>query len=433
MLEKLFLPNFMQKDANSESELVGKWGEGFKYLLGKFNQEELPANESNALLFNTVYSCSNVLSDDVAKLPIHVFKKVDGKIERITGTDVHRVLRVRPNNYMTPFDWVKLIMTDLNVHGNHFTAINIFDNGEIKNLVPLDPTTTRPRLAEDGNLYFQSNINGKIVVLNNEQVIHIKGVTTNGLNGLSPIQAIKVQLESNDIAGKYNKNMIKEGGTPQGVLEAQGILDKDAKRMVREGWESVNRNKNIAVVDQNVTYKQTGISQADMQWLEAQRFNVQQIAAIYKMPLHKINDLENATYTNIEHQSIDYVKNTLQPWVTKIEQELNYKLFTPTQVKEGYYVKFNMDSELRGDSLARARVNQINVNNGMKTINEIRALNEDSPFEGDYANKAWMTLNSVPAENAEDYQKNKFGQSLRAEVDNILDERSKDNQYEEWC
>ena len=150
-----------------------------------------------------------------------------------------------------------------------------------------------------------------------------------------------------------------------------------------------------------------------MQFLEMMKFSQQQIAAIFKVPLHKINELTHATYTNIEHQSLDYVKNTLQPLVTQLEEEANYKLYTTKQRNEGHYCKFNMDSELRGDSESRAKVQQINLSYGMKSLNEVRAQNEDSPYESELADKPLMTLNLVPLDIAVEAATNRYGASQR--------------------
>lgn len=410
MLEKLFMPN-----ATATEELNAQWGSGFKFLLGDTSRNApLKASTSTALLFNTVYSCINVLSDDVAKLPFNVFQKVDSKVKLQSDTRAHYLLRKRPNDYMSPFDFIKLIVTDVCVYGNSYTRIVYDEKGNLVSLLPLETAITRPVLDKStGKLWYVTGTDNGQKAYPASEIIHVKGASKNGIVGMSPLDSIRVQLESNDVASRYNLQMIESGGTPQGILSTQAPLGKEAIGKLREEWESTNENKKIAIVTSGLEYKQIGISQSDMQWLESQRFNQQQIAAIYKVPLHKINDLQNATYTNIEHQSLDYVKNTLQPWVTKIEQEFNVKLFTTQEIEDGFYTKFNMDSELRGDSLARAKVNEINVRNGFKTINEIRGLNEDSPYEGEFAAKAWMTLNNVPAESAEDYQKNKFGQSLR--------------------
>ena len=149
MLEQLFIPKELQRDPDAEDALIHSWGNAFSYLLGDFNHENIKATENNALMFNTVYACINVLSDDIAKLPIHVYRKENDKIERVTDTGVHKVLRVRPNGFMSPFDWVKLLMTDVGTHGKHFSVINMDDKGEIASLVPLNPSHVIPVISRE--------------------------------------------------------------------------------------------------------------------------------------------------------------------------------------------------------------------------------------------------------------------------------------------
>lgn len=404
MLEKFF-------NKDKEIELNKQW-EPFAFLVGKRDKREtLSANQTNALLFNTVYSCINVLSDDIAKLPFKAYKKTNNEIQVIENSDVHRVLRVRPNVFMSPFTFLKLAITDICISGNFYAYIERNLDGSIKQLLPLTASQTLP-VVEKGKLFYYTTFENKGKVLYDDQVLHFKGMSRDGIYGMSPIEAMRVQMESNDIASKFNQDVLEDGGFPSGVIKVPSILKKEAKEKVRESWDAINKRKSIAIIDNGMDYQQLGFSQSDMQWLEAQKFNNQQIAGIFKVPLHKINDLERATYTNIEHQSLDYVKNTLQPLVTQIEEETTYKLFTEKERLEGNYVKFNMDSELRGDSKARAEVNAINLANGFATINEIRALNEQSKYSYAYADEPLVSLNLAPLKNVMLFQDNHFGKKL---------------------
>lgn len=397
-----------------EAELNDKWGSAFNIFQNSdLTTSATPAKASNALAFPTVWACINVLSDDIAKLPFKTFKKDSkGAIEQVKDNDVHYVLRIKPNRYMTPFTFMKLLVTDVCIHGNFYAYILRDENGYVEELVPLISSVTHPMMDERDDLYYQTNRKGKNVIIASEDVLHIKGMTIDGIVGLSPIQAVRVQLESNDIAGKYNQSLIEDGGAPKGVLKVQGALKAEAKDMARKSWEEVNKGQSIAIIDSGLEYQQIGISQSDMQWLESMKFNQQQIASIFKVPMHKINELDKATYSNIEHQSLDYVKNTLQPWVTQIEEEFGFKLYTEIMQKQDYYVRFNMDSELRGDSEARAKVNEVNLRNGFKTVNEVRSNNEDSPHDLDIANKPLMSLNLAPLENVNMLSQNNFGKYL---------------------
>lgn len=406
-------------------EAVNVDGPGFQFFNNIDYQRsgKVSVTQDNALNFDTVYACINVLSDDIAKLPFKTYKKDStGAIEQVTDNDVHKVIRVRPNRYMTPFTFIKLMMTDVLTHGNAYALIVRNKQGEIEELLPLTSTFTRPYM-HNGKLYYLTNIDGENKRFFADEIVHLKGMSVDGLTGLSPIQSMRLQLEANEEATRYNRDLISKDAVPKGVLSVATSLSQEAKNKLRKDWEKSNQGKAVAIADSGIEYQQLGLAQEDMQWLESQKYNVQRIASIYKVPLHKINDLENATYTNIEHQSLDYVKNTLQPWVTQFEFEFAYKMYTESEALDGYYVKFNMDSELRGDSEARAKVNEINFRNGFKLLNEIRSSNEDSPYPDDFASKPFMTLNYAPMENIQDFNNDNFGKK----VNNVTDGNAEGN------
>lgn len=425
MLEHLFNHNTTMyvKDSVLEEELNAKWGSAFQ-IFHNGDVAGSRATTGNMLSFPTVWACINVLSDDIAKLPFKTFQKNEkGEINQVKDNDVHYVIRIRPNRYMTPFTFMKCLVTDVCIHGNFYSYIERDKYGEIKQLLPLTSPLVTPVIDKKGDLYYKTNRSGENVIIHESDMIHIKGMSLDGIIGLSPIEAIRLQLESNDMASRYNKQMIEAGGAPKGVLRVQGSLEPEAKKKARSSWEETNANQSIAIVDSGMEYQQIGMSQSDMQWLDSQKFNQQQIASIFKVPMHKINELDKATYSNIEHQSLDYVKNTLQPWVTQIEYEFGYKLYTEKEQIENYYVRFNMDSELRGDSEARAKVNEVNLRNGFKTINEVRASNEDSAHELEVADEPLMSLNLAPLKNIHKFNDNHFGKKLNGMTDDEPNEQ----------
>lgn len=379
----------------SGGESATNEGSGFKVLIDFFGLKNgtTPVS-SNAHLFNDIYACVNVLSDDIAKLPIKVYRKKDGVISHEIGHRIQYLLGVRPNEYMTPYVFKKMAVSDLCFSGNFYALKEFNKNGETVALHPL--TATETKLVIDKNTrqhFYKTIINGVERFLYSNEVIHIKGLSRNGYEGISPISVIHEQSKANKTATRLNQSILEAGGTPQGILTVPTHLSAENKKKVKESWKKHNSKEAIAVLDNGLEYKQIGVSQADLQFLEGQKFNQQQIAAIFKVPLHKINQLDHATFTNIEHQSLDYVKNTLQPIVVQFEEELTYKLFMDIENDRGCYVKFNLDSELRGDSESRAKVQEVYIRSGVKTINEVRAMNEDSPYEMEHANVPMMTLN----------------------------------------
>lgn len=387
--------NFINGDMKPDG--VTPDGTGFKYLMDVFGLKPDKPNNNNAHLFNDIYACVNVLSDDIAKLPIKVYKKENSVINHCGEHNIQYLLGVRPNKYMTPYVFKKIAVTDLCFTGNFYALIEYDKNGKTTALHPLSSTKTTVIIDDNTReFYYQTIVGNKIVTLYPEEVIHIKGLTRNGYVGISPISVIADQSRANKTAINLNQAVLESGGTPQGILKISSMLSDKSKENIKKAWNKTNSREAIAVLDQGIEYQQIGISQADLQFLEGQKFNQQQIASVFKVPLHKINQLDHATYTNIEAQSLDYVKNTLQPLVVQFEEELTYKLFVrELEEDKNCYVKFNLDSELRGDSKSRAEVQEIQIRNGSKTVNEVRALNEDSPFDMENANIPLSSLNNT--------------------------------------
>ncbi|MBP1040373.1 phage portal protein [Vagococcus sp. BWB3-3] len=424
IVETLFSQTTREK-RNSEptKEAIRPEGGGFNFLMdlfGKSNRKKI--REGNADIFDDIYSCVNTLSDDVAKLPIKVYRTKDDKIVRV-GKKEHKLAKLlagRPNEYMNTSDYIKLLMVDCLISGQHFSLIAFDEDGEIEKLLPLS-SSTKPVISSDGKLYYQTTLKNKVRTFYPWEIIHIKGFTRDGINGLSPIQVIADRVQANEMANDYNIKMIQEGGTPNGILKVPGVLGKEAKDRVKEEWKKVNGTDAIAVIDSGLDYQQMGLSQQDMQFIESQKYNTQKITAIYKMPLHKVNELGRATYANIEHQALEYVKNTLQPWITRIELEFNTKAFT-LEEQEDYYVKFNLDSELRGDSKTRAEVHKIQIESGAKTLDDVRASNEDSPYDEEWSTEPFITLNWTPASNIKVLQNTKAGVYKLVKDDGTLKE-----------
>ncbi|MDN6626320.1 MAG: phage portal protein, partial [Pisciglobus halotolerans] len=357
---------------NTDEKLHSE-GNGFKVFIDNLRSKPSEITTGNAYTFEDVYACINVLSDDIAKLPLKTYKKTNDEVKKLgTNNAVAKVLSKRPNPYMTPSVFKKLMMVDVLTAGDFYAKIVFGKSGAVESLIPLDANVTTPVMNKNKDLWYQTTIDSEIILLPDYCVVHIKGYSNDGLTGRSPISVIADSAEGNKHASEFNKRSMLSGGTPKGILSVPGSLNNEAKERAKKSWSEVNSGEEIAVIDSGMDYKQVSMSQRDIEFVESQKYNQQKIAAIYKVPLHKINNLDHATFSNIEHQSLDYVKNTLQPWIVQIEEELNTKLFSKAKQGEGYYVKFNLDSELRGDAESRAKVQEINVRNGFDTVIDVR-------------------------------------------------------------
>ncbi|WP_143287139.1 phage portal protein, partial [Caenibacillus caldisaponilyticus] len=229
-------------------------------------------------------------------------------------------------------------------------------------------------------------------------VFHLKYPGKSGLKGLSPISVLREDLGSQQAAKKFIGAFWANGTASRGVLKVPTALKKEAKEKAREEWQKLNTGltnaHKIAILDGGMEYQSISMPLEDAQFIEQQKFGVLEVAKVYKIPAHKLNQLDRATFSNIEQQSLDYVKNTLQPIVTNWEQEINYKLFTPLEQKR-YYAKFNLTSELRGDAASRAAFYKSMWEIGAYSINDIRTLEEQDGI-GEEGDRHYVPANYAP-------------------------------------
>jgi len=359
----------------------------------------------------TVYACIRLLSQSVAKLPLHVYNDKNGKKEKDEKHPVTYLLENRPNPYMTPFDFKMTMEAHRQLYGNAYAEIQFGRDGYPKALWILNPELTEVVTDEKnhGKVWYTTVLpDGQSVKLKYENVLHIKNIGLTGLKGMSPIAVARETIGSQMASQKYLAKFYKNGTTAKGVLTVPGVtLKPEAKKVVREEWEKMNTgmtNANrIAILDSGITYQDLTMSQADAQFIETQKLNTTDIARIYNVPPHMIADLEHATFSNIEHQSISYVKNTLQPLLVSWEQALKYQLFTPTEQKN-YYCKYNVESELRGDSKSRAEFYEIMERIGAYNIDEIRNKEDLPELENELGKKHLISLNYTFLDKLEEYQ-----------------------------
>lgn len=411
-----------------------------KWFVNWINGEETASgelvNEETAMKMSAVYACIRLLSQSVAKLPIHVYNDRNAKKEKDEKHPVTYLLENRPNPYMTPYDFKLTMEAHRQLYGNAYAEIQFGRDGYPKALWILNPELTEV-VTDDrnhGKVWYTTVLpDGQAVKLKYENVLHIKNIGITGLKGMSPIAVARETIGSQMASQKYVSNFYKNGTTAKGVLTVPGVtLKPEAKKIVREEWEKMNTgmtNANrIAILDSGITYQDLTMSQADAQFIETQKLNTTDIARIYNVPPHMIADLEHATFSNIEHQSISYVKNTLQPLIVSWEQALKYQLFTPTEQKH-YYCKYNVESELRGDSKSRAEFYEIMERIGAYNIDEIRNKEDLPELENELGKKHLISLNYTFLDKLEEHQMAKGQNSTENNIEK--DEETEENEETE--
>jgi len=367
--------------------------------------------ERSAMQMTAVYSCVRILSEAVAGLPLHLYKYTDsGGKAMALDHPLYHLLHDEPNPEMSSFVFRETLMTHLLLWGNAYAQIIRNGKNEIVALYPLMPNKMSVDRDESGHLYYtyyrgsDEAIKNKefAVTLQPSDVLHIPGLGFDGLVGYSPIAMAKNAIGMAIACEEYGAKFFANGAAPGGVLEHPGTI-KDPQR-VRESWQSTfggsgNANK-IAVLEEGMKYTPIGISPEQAQFLETRKFQINEIARIFRVPPHMVGDLEKSSFSNIEQQSLEFVKYTLDPWVIRWEQSIQRSLLSRDE-KAVYFVKFNLEGLLRGDYQSRMNGYAIGRQNGWMSANDIRELeNLDRIPAKDGGDLYLINGNMLPLKNA---------------------------------
>ncbi len=358
-------------------------GSAYSFFLGQSSSGKR-VNERTAMQMTAVYSCVRILSEAIASLPVHVYRyNENGGKEKALDHPLYYLLHDEPNPEMTSFAFRETLMTHLTLFGNAYAQIIRNGKGEVIALYPLMPDRMTVDRDDKGQLYYEYNtssddaktMKGSTVKLKPSDVLHIPGLGFDGLVGYSPIAMAKNSIGLAIAAEEYGSKFYANGAAPSGVLEHPGTIKDPSK--VRESWTqtfggSANANK-VAVLEEGMKYTPISISPNEAQFLETRKFQINEIARIFRVPPHMVGDLEKSSFSNIEQQSLEFVKYTLDPWVSRWEQNLVRSLMTPEE-KSTYFIKFNVDGLLRGDYQSRMNGYATARQNGWMSANDIREL-----------------------------------------------------------
>lgn len=363
---------------------------GYSFLFGRTTSGK-PVNERTAMQTTAVYACVRILAEAVASLPLHVYEyQDDGGKKLVHDHPLYYLLHDEPNPEMTSFVFRETLMSHLLIWGNAYAQIIRDGTGRVLGLYPLLPDKMDVQRDDRGNIYYVYSRNSDEnpmfkeygdIRLKAEEVLHIPGLGFDGLIGYSPIAMAKNAVGMTLACEEYGASFFANGANPGGVLEHPGVLKDPSK--VRESWNSVYRGVNnahkIAVLEEGMKYQQIGIPPEEAQFLETRKFQINEIARLYRIPPHMIGDLDKSSFSNIEQQSLEFVKYTLDPWVIRWEQSLQRSLLLPGE-KGKYFIKLNVDGLLRGDYQSRMNGYAVGRQNGWFSANDIREMENMNPI-----------------------------------------------------
>lgn len=369
---------------------------GFPFLFGRSISGK-NVNETTALQISAVFACVKILAESVACLPLHVYRRDRDNKTLATEHPLYYLLHDAPNDEMTAYSFKETLMLHLLTNGNSYSKIGIDRKGEVSGLYPLQSNRMRVERNDNGKRIYKYRPttgenehmkSSEELTFQSLEILHIPALGFDGLTGYSPIamarNAIGVAMACEEFGAKFFEN----GARPSGILKVPHVL-KDPQKL-SESWQAAYGGENsgkTAVLEEGVEYQQLSVNQNDAQFLETRKFQIAEIARIFRVPLHMLNELDRATFSNITQQSLEFITYTLTPYLVRLEQGFNKALFTSAE-REKYFVKFNVDGFLRGDYETRMRGYSQALQSGILSVNEVRSLED---------------LNSIPVEAGGDY------------------------------
>jgi len=358
-------------------------------------------NENTAMNVTAVYAAVDILARTLASLPLPVYRRLKprGK-ERAYDHPLYEVLHNQPNPEMTSFEFRQALMGHLALWGNCFAEIERNRAGDVVALWLLRPDRMMIKRDSRGLLYVYTLPEGKQAGLRQYQVMHIRGLSSDGVVGYSPIRLARETIGLALATQEYGARFFSNDARPGGVLQYPGKLSEKAKKNLRQSWEErysgLSNAHRVAILEEGVTWQQVGIPPEDAQFLDTRKFQIEEIARIYHVPPHLLGDLSRSTYSNIEQQSIEFVVHTMRPWLVCWEQAIRRDLFT-TEERKQYFAEFLVEGLLRGDTESRYKAYAIGRQNGWLSADDIRELENMNPLPDGQGKVYLVPLNMIPA------------------------------------
>ena len=377
----MFFPTLFQKSRKviTSSELSELIGLSYDTYSGRKVSTQL------AMQLTSVFSCVRVLAESVGMLPCSLYEQLESGNKRATKERLHKLLAVKPNNYMTPQELWELLIACLCLRGN-FYAYKVYALGEVVELLPLDPSCVTPKLNNQWEPEYQVTFpNGKSETLTQQEIWHERIFTLDGLVGLSPIAYARQAIGLGLATEEHGARLFGNGAVTSGVLQTEQELSDLAfdrlKRDFEENHQGLTNAHKPLILEMGLKWQQISLSAEDAQFLETRKFQLEEICRIFRVPLHMVQNTDRATFNNIENLGIGFINYSLVPYLIRIEQRINAGLVKAS--KQGtFYAKFNTGALLRGDMKSRFEAYSTGINWGIYSPNECRELEELNPREG---------------------------------------------------
>ena len=375
------------------------WNDGF---LTRQNPSGVRVNPETALQSTVVLACARVLAESIAGLPLQLLRRLpDGGKEIAREHPLYRILHDTPNSWQTSFEWREQSMLHLCLWGNAYSEIRPGAAGAVTELWPLHPSRMKVERIENGRLrYKYREETGSETVYRQDQIMHLRWLSDDGVNGMIPVELARDAIGLARACEIHGAAFFGNGARPGVVLSTDNTLSAEASEQLRNNWERMHRgaanSSRTAVLTGGLKPVELGGNNQEAQFLEARRFQVEEVCRLYRCPPHLVGDLTRSSFSNIEQQSIDFVQHTLLPWLRRFETSIVRDLISDPQ----YFAEFDTRGLLRGDAAARASYYQTLWNLGVASINEIRRWENLDPVDGGDTRFVQLNMQTLDQANA---------------------------------
>lgn len=380
LLGELVFKNYSLKDFERDMRLMFR---------GRKTNSGVSVSEDSALRYITVYSCVKVLAETLGALPFYVYRRRrNGKgADEAWDHPLYPLLHDAPNDEMPSMTWREAMMGHCTLSGNAYSVKTTNRRGQVTELYPVDwHLMTIERDKDTGRLWYVVDDRGKPEYYPPDRIFHIPAFSSDGIRGYSPIRLAEEAVGLGMAATEFAARFYGQGMNLGMVFEHPKALEPDARKALKadlmEEAGGLERSWIPLILEEGMKVNRIPMPLREAQFLEQQKLNRDEICGLYRVPPHMIANLERATFSNIEHLSIEFVMFTMLPWVKRWEQIANWKLFTPQEKAEGYFARFNLSALLRGDSKSRAEALEIMRRNGVINADKWCELEDLNPIGG---------------------------------------------------
>ena len=343
-------------------------------------------NATTAMRSSAVHGCVRILAETLASLPLALYKETDEGKEKAKGNNLYYLLHDQPNPWQTSYEFREMMMGHVLLTGAAYAEVVRDNSGRIAYLMPLHPRRVMPFRYKESMAYQYTETDGTQRVLFTGEVLVIRNMMSDdGITPLSPIGVAREAIGLSLAAEDHGSRLFSNDATPAGVLEHPGTLDAAAVKRLRESWENTHQGSSnahkTAILEGGLKYNAISISPKDSQFIEARKYQIEDIARVYRVPPHMLADLSKATFSNIEQQSLDFIAYSMLPWFTRWEQAIKRDLFLPRD-RRAMFVEFIVAGILRGDVKTRYEAYSKGIVDGWLNRNEVRAMEGLNRVEG---------------------------------------------------